>query len=233
MKLLKLLLFCFTLCFAWCAMGANETNNLSGAHAETLVETNSTNIIYVTDNGHIYLETLKKRWIDPRYIAEAKTNRESWPANAFPEGNWGELDNGIQVSLRFDKQIYTNQEPINAIVLVRNTTNRGFVFYDSNDVAPGTVNFLAYTESNQLVAQKPRNYIGLRYSNGGMNGIRAGLQLKYVDFLNRTYDLTNGNYLVQASITAYRTNGTNTTIPYGVPYEIKSAKVPITIRNFP
>jgi hypothetical protein len=229
---MKIILSCLTLCFAWCALGTDENNILSGAYDKALAETNSTNVLYVTDDGHIYLETVKKRWINPRYIVEAKTNRESWPAKDFPEGNWGELDNGIQVSLRFGKQIYTNQEPIKAIVLVRNTTNGGFIFDDSNDVAPGMVNFLAYTESNVFVTQKPRNP-DPRMPSGRVNVVGAGLQIKHVDSLNRTYDLPNGNYLVQASITAYYAGQTNTTFPNGLPREIKSAKVPITIRNFP
>ena len=56
--------------------------------------------------------------------------------------------------------------------------------------------------------------------------IDSGFQRKYVDHLNDTFDLTNGHYLIQASIKSFRMNATN-----GVdPYEIKSALVPIEIK---
>src|SRR5579863_10307388 len=43
---------------------------------------------------------------------ETNDPREFLPAKDFPEGNWGEPFNGLQLSLRFAKQTYTNGEPI-------------------------------------------------------------------------------------------------------------------------
>jgi hypothetical protein len=187
---------------------------------------NQTNVFFITDDGQIFIQTMTNIYINPELIAAAKTNRESWPAKEFPEGNWGELKEGGQISLRFDKQVYTNQEPINVVILVRNTTNHVIFFYNANDVAPGEINFLAYDQSKQLIPQKQR-YLGLRQpSAGGVNIVRPGLQRKYVDTLNRTYDLTNGNYFVEASITLRPMTGTNTSSSV----EVKSEKVPITIK---
>jgi hypothetical protein len=232
---MKLSISLFILFVMWSAFGANETNAL-----------------FVTDNGHIFLETAQARWIDPQIIKSAKTNCESWPAKDFPEGNWGKLTNGIQVSLRFDKLTYRYQEPIQVIVLVRNYTNRAVVLNGYNEVSLGRAEYLVFDASNKLIASKPK-YTGLRSPSAGFaDTIYAGLQRRYVDCLNGTYDLTNGNYLVQASISGYSVNGnveppvqiilTNGSYQARVThpsttetntmsfFEIKSAEVPIEVK---
>jgi len=186
---------------------------------------NLTNALFITYGEDVYIERASGRNIRSDVIEYAKNTPECWPAKDFPEGNWGEMIKGIQVSLRFNQQSYTNGEQISATVLVRNTTNHVFGFYYSNKVSLGVVNYLACTVSNQPVASKP-DYAGLRMSSGGTIFLDSGFQRKYVDHLNDTFDLTNGHYLVQASIRSARMNATN-----GVDlYEIKSALVPIEIK---
>ena len=211
---------CFYILFitAWLSR-AGEIASTNGAAAQSTIM-DKTNV-FIVEKNDIYLA---RGGIDPGVITEAQRTRECWPAKDFPEGNWGKPEDGVQVSLRFDKRSYTNREPIRAIVLVRNASNRVFVFYDSNDVGLGTVSYLAYTESNQYVASKPK-YSGLRLYSGTINSVHPGMQRKFEDDFNRTYDLTSGNYLVEASIISHRAAGTNM-----VPYEIKSAKVPIGIK---
>jgi len=162
---------------------------------------------------------------DPQKIEAAKKTRESLPAKDFPEGNWGDLVDGVQVSLRFDKLSYTNGEPINAIVLVRNTAGHDFSFEYSNKVGLGVINYLAYAKSGQPIASKPK-YDGLITLSGTSVLINSGFQRKFVEHLNDTFALTNGNYMVQASIISYRAGQTNSLAPY----EIKSAKVPIEVK---
>ena len=230
---MKLQVFILIASAAWNVFGASGTNLFQVADATRSVGDNSTNVFYITDRGSTYIGASGRIETNPQDIAEARTNRESWPAKDFPEGNWGQTVDGIQISLRFDKPVYTNHEPLNVVVLVRNTTNHFLIFLNANDVAPGEINFLAYHQSGQFVSPRPR-YAGLRqYSAGGVNVIRPGLQRKYGDTLNRTYDLTNGNYLVEASIMAYRMTGSNIPSPNGIEYEITSAKVPIVITNSP
>jgi hypothetical protein len=232
---MKLLFFYFILFIARFAFGLDTTNAL-----------------YITDNGHIFLESAKGRWIDPQIIETAKTNCESWPAKDFPEGNWGELTNGVQVSLRFDKRTYTYQEPIQAIVLVRNYTNRAIVLNGYNEVSLGRINYLVFGASSKIIDSKLK-YTGIRMPSAGfIDTIYAGLQSRYVDCLNKSYDLTNGNYLIQASVTGYSVNGnvkspvqlisTNGSYQVRVTrppiaetntmsfFEIRSAKVPVEIK---
>src|SRR5437867_456520 len=75
-----------------------------------------TNKLFITDNGFLVAD-------HERLLEEAKKSKESLPAEAFPEGNWGSPKKGFQLSLRFDKPTYTNGENITAIILLRNVTN--------------------------------------------------------------------------------------------------------------
>ena len=249
MKLLAY--FCF-LFVVWPAFGANESGVASPIGAVKVSVIHPTSGFYVIEDGSIYIGASGQGQIDPQKLEEAKTNCESWPAKDFPGGNWGELTNGFQVSLRFDKQIYTDKEPVQSIVLVRNITNRNIVFYDSNEASLAAINYLVYDESGQFMAPKPK-YIGQRISSGGMNVIRAERQLRYVDNLNEAYDLPRGNYLVQASIGPCYLVGANLKPPVQIiltnggytvnvathpvndadatkPVEVRSAKVPIQIK---
>ena len=57
-------------------------------------------------------------------VKEAKTTMESLPAEKFPEGNWGQITNGCQLSLRFTQNTYKQGNSITAILLLRNLTNQ-------------------------------------------------------------------------------------------------------------
>lgn len=190
---------------------------------------NLSNTLFITYANNIYLQTSKEAapYISPEVIEQARKSPESWPAKDFPEGNWGELTNEIQLSLRFAKASYTNGEPIDAIVLVRNTTNHFIYFEFSNQSGIGCINYLAWTGSNQPVQAQPVHQL-VMFSRSG-DEIAAGLQNKYVESLNNTFDLTNGNYFIQASITSLYKNEAYVWMPY----HITSAKVPIEIRAAP
>ena len=57
-------------------------------------------------------------------IETATNSPESQPADKDPEGHWGQATNGFQLSLRFEKETFTNGEPIMAITLMRNITSQ-------------------------------------------------------------------------------------------------------------
>ena len=61
--------------------------------------------------------------MNPQKVKEGKKLKESLPANEYPEGKWGGIKGGFQLSMCFEKQIFTNDEPIMATILVRNVTN--------------------------------------------------------------------------------------------------------------
>jgi hypothetical protein len=205
-----------------------------------LTEAAETNELFVTEKytGTIYVGRSVKEHQD-QLLELAKTNRECLPAQDFPEGNWGEPYCGFQLSLRFEKNTYTNGEQIIAILLVRNITNN-FVNYSSSSCAPedGPVGLLVTTDKGQTVTPPatPPPIIMPAISSGNNGGsIPPHTQHKYLERLNSRYILTTGNYLVRASLdysfVAKRT-------PEGKPLklewklnQITSASVPIKIET--
>jgi hypothetical protein len=49
---------------------------------------------------------------------------ECAPVEDDPEGNWGEMVDGLRLSLRFQPRSITNGTPLVAVVILRNVTNR-------------------------------------------------------------------------------------------------------------
>jgi hypothetical protein len=60
----------------------------------------------------------------PEQVESAKLAPESRPAVDDPEGNWGFVSHGFQLSLRFAKQEFTNGEPVVANIILRNVTEQ-------------------------------------------------------------------------------------------------------------
>jgi hypothetical protein len=181
-----------------------------------------TNELYVTDNnpGLIYVgHSAEEHKL--QLLAEAKTNRESLPAQDFPEGNWGAIMNGSQLSLRFDKQAYTNGEPITAILLIRNTTNQ-LIQYPNSDYPneDGPFLLLATTDTGESMPSKEVQSGPI--SAGGSAFLAPYTQRKYAERLNNRYNLTNGMYLIHALVKTETVGGVA---------EIKSAAVPIKIES--
>jgi len=52
--------------------------------------------------------------------SDTVTIPETLPASQAPDGNWGELVDGLQLSLRFRHREYLLKEPVMAVVILRN-----------------------------------------------------------------------------------------------------------------
>lgn len=146
----------------------------------------------------------------------SRTN-EYLPAEQFPAGNWGKATNGIQVSLRFDNASYTNGEPIQTMILVRNVSNEP-AFYHSIYVSgfDGIVRFITTTEDD-------RKFEGVDWEWGARvvgRGLRPGCQMRFVERFDKEYHLTNGTFFVKAYVT----------VGPGRTYA-ESAKVPVKIER--
>src|SRR3954471_23859078 len=76
--------------------------------------------LYLTDDGKVFSFKSGQRMIRVRSIEEAKRLKESQSAEQDPDGHWGEITNGLQLSLRFEKGEYQVGEPLTAVVLLRN-----------------------------------------------------------------------------------------------------------------
>ena len=186
-----------------------------------------TNIYYVTDDGHS--GNIRN---DPGALDEAKKNKECLPADAFPEGNWGEIKNGVQLSLRFETNTFAVGQPVNAITLLRNVTNL-IMSYDFGitmgmDTRPIRI---IMTDSNgtPVSTKAVASPTGLLLTSTRSRELLPQTQHKYIERLDNLYDMqSNTLYFVTAEI---RIRAEEIRISYPKSITVKSAKVPIRISN--
>jgi hypothetical protein len=178
-----------------------------------------TNTIYVTDEGFLSINYSEK-------VKEARESKESLPAEDFPEGNWGAITNGFQLSLRFDKQVFTNGEPMFANILLRNTTNQIRTYTVSlSSVANRSepIGLSVFSETGAGISPTSASDDNVIVSTRGRSLIPK-TQHKYTERLDKIYDFkTNGSYFAQAALTVFCPNRIT----------ITSAKVPIKIIMHP
>jgi hypothetical protein len=158
-----------------------------------------TNVIYVTDNGALPMDfSGGKMKIKSAAFEKAKDSRESLPAKDFPEGNWGDVAGGFQLSLRFEKTTFTNGEAIIATLLMRNVTNDdAYLSFSTFPVGygDGPIGFKVVSAAGVELMQ--HQFVG---GAGGAyyQWLLTGTQTKYVEHLDSRFDLTNGEYTIQA-----------------------------------
>jgi len=141
---------------------------------------------------------------------------EYLPAEQFLAGNWGQSTNDIQVSLRFEKSCYTNGEPITAIILVRNVTNKTVDYHNIYvDGFDGPVRFFVTSADNCKVE-------GIQWGDVSAKSadVIVGSQRKFLERFDREFHLTNGTYFIQAYV-----------MPGSRRVYAESARVPITIKS--
>jgi hypothetical protein len=107
-----------------------RTPSISSAQMTNVIPTN----VFLTDDSSLFWYRNHERLVDVKRIEEAENMPESRPANQDPEGHWGGTTNGLQLALRFQKQSFTNGEPIDGIVLIRNVTNQPVVYFQPERV---------------------------------------------------------------------------------------------------
>ena len=159
-----------------------------------------TNLFYITDDTHLFDPAGMRENMNPKKIEVAKTMRECLPAKDFPEGNWGDVQGGYQMSLRFGKSVFTNSESIMAILLLRNVTNNT-VLYDALPVgySDGPIGF-EVTDSNGRNISQHLYTVGHIEGNQFVAGVVPLAQVKFLERLDKRFDLTNDSYSVQANV---------------------------------
>jgi len=193
------------------------------------VKAEETNELYVTDdNSGIYLNQNSMGLHQEKLLEEAKKTRESLPAKDFLEGNWGESLNGIQLSLRFDKQAYTNGEQITAVLLARNTTNIYIGYADSlGGNGDGPIRLVVTTATGQpITPQQPPIIFG-----GHDYIIAPKTQRKHLELLNSKYNLTNGAYFIHAAVKIASNKSLDSKFDQIEWVDVKSADVQIKIED--
>jgi len=149
---------------------------------------------------------------------EAAT-KESLPSEQFPEGNWGLITNGFQISLQLGESKFAVGEPIVATMLLRNTTTHALKYRCIAFMGiDGPIDFVVTTDSGSAV---PSTAIKDAITFNGDLTLASHTQHKYRERLDKRFDLTNGIYNVSARYTVLGTNR----------FEIESAQVRIKIER--
>ncbi|MBI3875189.1 MAG: hypothetical protein HY300_04360 [Verrucomicrobia bacterium] len=127
-------------------------------------------------------------------INEASQLKENRPAEFDIEGNWGMIAEGLQMSLRFDKNVYSSGEPIFASVIIRNV-NADKIICTDND--PSFIDYIILKGRSSLTKNIKIKPSIENYSRGNV-WLRPGVQKMFHEQLNK-YGITEpGEYVVTA-----------------------------------
>jgi len=178
-----------------------------------------TNDLYLTDDGKSIDGWSLHPEKNPKLVQAAIMTNESLPAEEFPEGHWGSVQDGFQLSLRFDKQSYTNGEPICAILLLRNVTNRVLRYGVGPDYVDCPVGFSVTSTDGKQIPLLEKFFSG---GSAWQVFLPPKTQHRYTGLLKERYELTNGIY----SVCALKVVGLNHET-------VKSSGVEIKVENIP
>jgi len=162
-----------------------------------------TNSFYINDESEIPHET--NNWYSRSQIENAKNALDSRPAENDPEGHWGNVTEGFQLSIRLPKSSFTNGEIISAVVTLRNVSDK--ILWYPVSYGPDKETEIELVQSPsfspQTNAPQAANFLErVKAVHAGSTGYWAstvGTQRKFEVVLNEVIDLsTNGEYIVQA-----------------------------------
>ncbi|HTL55712.1 MAG TPA: hypothetical protein VL361_08530 [Candidatus Limnocylindrales bacterium] len=154
-------------------------------------------------------------------IQKAQREQESRPADTDPDGNWGSVVEGFQLSLRFEKETYTNGEPLNAWVLLRNVSDRPLIYPFEGSPDERELTFVLFSGKDRVYGkfdQRPGASLEerlrmIRTGHGWTRVSPVGSQHKSCVDVSQTYGLLNvGEYVMHAKreiLTSYWTAETN------------------------
>jgi hypothetical protein len=164
-----------------------------------------TNNFYITDES--LSSHQKPGSFSPEQIDAAKHAKESRPAKDDPEGNWGEISEGFQLSIRLLGNAFTNGEPIKAFVILRNVsdTNLQFPISYSGDPPIKIAVMRGQQALNRLDEGPGTNFADtvrrLQMGSYGLATCLPGTQRKFTLDLSKIFALTtNGNYTANAKL---------------------------------
>jgi hypothetical protein len=118
---------------------------------------------------------------------------ECRPAELDPDGHWGALIGGLQLSIRANTNCFVAGSPILVAVIIRNTTTNTLSRFNADD--GGESIFTIEDESGQKV----KRFATPGYSNVNFVKIDAKRQVKHEYDLNSQFHLETGIYRIQVS----------------------------------
>jgi len=173
-----------------------------------------TNEFYVTDEGK---GSNPNDAFSPEQVEKAKHAKDSRPAKDDPEGHWGAVSEGFRLSLRFEKDSFTNGEPVTACVILRNVSDRPLTYPyeyspDEREITFGVLR--GQTRVYGIYDVRPGATFEdrlrtIRQGHGWTRVSPPGTQRKFLVNLNAIFPLTtNGEYVVSAKRTVRKLNST-------------------------
>jgi hypothetical protein len=178
------------------------------AHPAQMTNAIPTNL-FLTDENLLFWYKKNERLVEVNRIKDAEQLPEARPAEQDPEGHWGEVAHGLQVSFRLKKQIFTKGEPIEVFIFVRNVTNKPVSYVPLTQVSG--------TRNGKPLVQKGAADGEISISSPMGATVFPQTQKKRYERLDQLFDLAEpGEYFFQAT--------------YRHP-DITSQKVTITIKN--
>lgn len=163
-----------------------------------------TNRFYITDERKTSHDETP---FSPEQIETAKHAKESQPADQDPAGHWGPVQEGFQLSLRFEKASFTIGQPVVACLILRNVSD-GRLRFSASYYGPEDDIRLVLMRDQERVYGKDEPKPGANFAEGlkglhqgsyGSWPLEAGTQRKFFLTLSKIFDLaTNGEYVVQA-----------------------------------
>jgi len=134
-------------------------------------------------------------------VTPSNQPEDSLPAIRDPKGNWGEISEGLQLSIRFEKASFKSGEPIVGSVLVRNTSEKPLWYSDFYGVGIDSVvcEFLVLDESKQAVPRNQTSPFGMIDGSSKSMEINVGTQRKYPIRIDQRFKINApGKYFIQA-----------------------------------
>lgn len=154
-----------------------------------------TNVTYLPVDPRGYVGNTARVKAYAEQMEAAKGRPESRPAELDPEGHWGTVTAGVQISIRLSTNVFALGQPIEATVTLRNVTTNSMAL---RSAGPWTIDFSGFNESKQALAVTNRAlwYI---YSGSANVGLPARRQITYQFKLNDILDLREpGRYYLAA-----------------------------------
>src|SRR5215471_9612354 len=87
-----------------------------------LAQEAKTNEVFVTTDGSMITDLSGNVSFPPEVIQAALKAPECRPADQYPNGNWGEVTEGFQLSVRFPTNHYSPGDSVVATVILRNVS---------------------------------------------------------------------------------------------------------------
>lgn len=147
----------------------------------------------------------------PQQIEAARTAKESLPAADDPSGHWGDVIEGFQLSIRFDKDTFRAGEPVTVTVLIRNVTEKKVFYRDFVGMRGDSpvCQFDVLDERQKPVARvDPRAPADITDGPHIPRGLKPGTQCRYDMKLEGKFKLDqSGRYTIRARRWVHKLQG--------------------------